>query len=473
MAASPEYTVHWERLPPQIPPEADLTRSDGPTAAAISGSLGAMATMPTAPVAGSTTFGSSILPPTDGLGWTEATRSTSLAYTAHWERLPPEISPEAAMPLRVGPTAAAISGSLGALVWRRPASTLAFPTTFGSSILPQTNGLGWAEAARLAATMASPESTARWERPLPETSLEAADGPRAGPTAAAISGSLGAMATMPAALLAISTTCGSSIPPRINGRGWAEAARCLCAATQVTAASPVCMARWVYLPPVTSPEADIWLRVGPTAAAISGSLGALATMPTAIVAFETIFGSSILPLARTANGPGWAEAARTTRLPECTVRRERLPPETSPEAELAQSVGPTAAAISGSLEEKATTPAELPDRSTTFGSSILPPTNGSGWAEAARLASLTASSECTARWERAPPETYPEADIAQSVGPITAAISGSLGAVATMPTTIRAISTTCGSISLLLHPRRRRLRSRPYPRRIPPFMESL
>ncbi len=64
-------------------------------------------------------------------------------------------------------------------------------TTFGSSILPQTNGHGWAEAARSSAMVASPECTARWVFLPQETSPQAASGLRVGPTGVAISGSLG------------------------------------------------------------------------------------------------------------------------------------------------------------------------------------------------------------------------------------------------------------------------------------------
>ena len=80
---------------------------------------------------------------------------------------------------------------------------------------------------------------------------------------------LAARAKLLISSMAISTTYGSSILPRTNGPGWAEAARC-----SNLVASPACTARWACLLPGTSPEAAIWLRAGPTAAAISGSLGA-------------------------------------------------------------------------------------------------------------------------------------------------------------------------------------------------------
>ena len=166
--------------------------------------------------------------------------------------------------LRPGPTAAAISGSLGAMVWM-PTALGAFSTTCGRSTLQRTNGPGWVETARSAATdMARTECTAHWGYLLPGTFPEAAIALRPGPTAAAISGSLGALASMTAPVLVISMTFGSSILPRTNGPGWAEIARPTC---------PECTARWEYPLPETFPEAAISLRTGPIAAAISGSLG--------------------------------------------------------------------------------------------------------------------------------------------------------------------------------------------------------
>ncbi len=131
-------------------------------------------------------------------------------------------------------------------------------------------------------TAASLECTARWVFLPPETLLETAAALRPGPTAAAISGSLGDMANdiNLSDNGGISTTYGNSILRLTNGRGWAEAARSV-----AMEASPACMARWERLLPETSPEAAMALRAGPTAAAISGSLAAMATMPTAIVGY--------------------------------------------------------------------------------------------------------------------------------------------------------------------------------------------
>src|ERR1700722_13600036 len=119
--------------------------------------------------------------------------------------------------------------------------------------------------------MASRECTARWERLLPEMSPEPVIRLQAGPIAAAICGSLGAMASMSAAIRAGSTTFGSSILPRSYGPGWAEAARYH---RDQTMASRECTVRWERLLPEISPAPVIWLQAGSIAAAISGSLEA-------------------------------------------------------------------------------------------------------------------------------------------------------------------------------------------------------
>ena len=143
-------------------------------------------------------------PQRNGPGWAEAARSKSALQahflyvaerTVHWERPLSGTSPEAAMELRLGPTAAAISGFMAARAPSRFMTTRATPwaymlsgsMTFGSSILTRTNGPGWAEAA---VNMTRPERTARWACLLPETSPEAARELQVGPIAAAISGFL-------------------------------------------------------------------------------------------------------------------------------------------------------------------------------------------------------------------------------------------------------------------------------------------
>jgi hypothetical protein len=166
---------------------------------------------------------------------------------------------------------------------------------------------------------------------------------RAGPTAAAISGSLGAKGSMPTAIWAISTTFGSSILPRTNGRGWAEAAR---SRTRMVA-SPECTARWERLPPETSPEAVPALRAGPTAAAISGSLGAIGYDANG----NSGYLNDLWEFNPSTNEWAWMGGSSTVpavaACPECTARWERLPPETSPEAaisSIARRAGPIAAA---------------------------------------------------------------------------------------------------------------------------------
>src|ERR1035441_1503234 len=125
---------------------------------------------------------------------------------------------------------------------------------------------------------------------------------RAGSIIVEISGSLGARAELPTELSAILTTLGSSIHPQTNGHGWEEAARQpVTQDHRAAAASPGFTARWLLLLLKTSPEVVGELRTGPTAAAVYGSLRALATMPTEMLATSTTFGSSIL---RRMNGPG-------------------------------------------------------------------------------------------------------------------------------------------------------------------------
>ena len=125
---------------------------------------------------------------------------------------------------------------------------------------------------------------------------------QAGPTAAAISGSLAAMASMPTAIWAISTTCGSSIlrSAQANGPGWAEAARVpndhggqpgVYGTLGTPAAGNIPGGR-LDAASWTDDNGNLWL------------FGGSASMPTAIAALSTTFGSSILRLAHMANGLG-------------------------------------------------------------------------------------------------------------------------------------------------------------------------
>jgi hypothetical protein len=206
MAASLECTARWVRLLLGTLPEDATPPSVGPIAAAISGSLGAGRTMPTALPANSTTSGSSILPSTNGHGSAEAARlvpmMASPESTARWVHPLRETLPAASMPLPVGPMPAGISGSLGDRA-SMPTTIMSNSTAFGSSILPQANGHGWAEAAPSAAMVSSPVCTAHWVRRLPVTFPETAAKLQTGPPAATISGSLEEMATMPAEMAAI------------------------------------------------------------------------------------------------------------------------------------------------------------------------------------------------------------------------------------------------------------------------------
>jgi hypothetical protein len=164
--------------------------------------------------------------PNEGHGWGETARSLVIAlqanwdrtaagqeYMARWESQPPETLQAPAAALRAGQTAAAISGSLEE---RGPMATapMAPSMTFGSSTRPRTIGLGRVAAARCQHNLAAGRgSTALWEQLLRETCREVDPVPRPGLTAAGVCGSLGALASMPAARAATSTISGSSSPP--------------------------------------------------------------------------------------------------------------------------------------------------------------------------------------------------------------------------------------------------------------------
>ena len=383
----------------------------GPTAAAISGSLEARASIPPAISATSTTFGSSILPRSEWawMGGSSAIGSDCpnfikrtyvalLVCTARWERLPPEISQEAAISLQAGPISSGHLWLFGGLATMT--EILAISTTFGSSILPRRNGHGWAEAALPALTKASPECTARWEaccwkhpwKPQWRFGLDRQQRP-------------------PLALwgrrLRRQRTRGQSQRPlgvqsfhermgvdrrKQHGRKHLRPIRILWANRSVRHVGNACRRKRPWRP-IRSCELDR------SAAVTSGSLGASVSTPMPIMPISTTFGSSIHPQM---NGLGGAEAAlpaAITASTECTARWGRLLPGTLPDAAGKLRAGPTAAAISGSLVAMAAMPRELLANSTTFGSSILPRTNGRGWAEAVRYPAVAkASPECTAHW---------------------------------------------------------------------------
>ena len=139
---------------------------------------------------------------------------------------------------------------------------------------------------------------------------------------------------------------------------------------------------------------------------------------------------------------------------ECTVRWGRRPRETSQEGATARQAGSTEAAIFGFLGALPLMLAEHPPTiPTIFGNSILPRTNGHGWAEAAvwtaspRWTGRNARRECMARWERLPQAIFREAVTAQRSGPIPPAIYGSLAAAESIQSAILAVSTISGNIS--------------------------
>ena len=121
-----------------------ICRQFEPTAREISGSLVVLDSTRLLDMAISTTYGSTVLPPTYGLGWAEATTAMALpvllpGYLAHWVHQPLETYRRVAMGLLVGPTQRGTYGSLEA------ATTLAvkiISTTSGSSTLRPTNGHG-------------------------------------------------------------------------------------------------------------------------------------------------------------------------------------------------------------------------------------------------------------------------------------------------------------------------------------------
>jgi Chitobiase/beta-hexosaminidase C-terminal domain len=160
-----------------------------------------------------------------------------------------KISPEAAREPRAGLIAAAISGSSEAMATMSTAS-LASSTTSGFLTLLQTNGHGWAEAARrhsrLSALTGSPVSTERWAFLLLETSPEAYIAQLAGPIAAAISGYLGGNAKMSLEIMCNSTISGNSVPPQNNGRGWAEATWSLSSRATRLESTGHCASRWKH-----------------------------------------------------------------------------------------------------------------------------------------------------------------------------------------------------------------------------------
>jgi len=162
----------------------------------------------------------------------------------------------------------------------------------------------------------------------------------------------------------------------------------------------------------------------------------------------------------------WMGGSSTNyRLPECTVRRERLPPETSRRpnwrSQLDRQQRPSLALWRRRLRRQrnfriAQRPLGVQSFHQRMGLDGGSSTVGVFDGQLGVYGTLG-----TRATGNVPGGRYSAVSWTDNGGNLWL-----FGAVATMPTTIRAISTTCGSISLLLHPRRRRLRSRPYPRRI-------
>src|ERR1700677_2792966 len=123
-------------------------------------------------------------------------------------------------------------------------------------------------------------------------------------------------------------------------------------------------------------------------------------------------------------------------LQEFMDNKEYPPPETLPAAARRRSVGRTRTVISGSLGTPAWIQPGGPASSTTFGSSLLPPTNGRGWMAAlhflrvAKYRTPVSRAPCPASMEpirRLQRETLPEAARTKSHGPTRMATFGSLG----------------------------------------------
>src|SRR6266403_765185 len=130
---SQAYTAHWVRPLRKTCQETARLQSVGPTARAISGYLAATAQIRLAGMALSTTFGSTIRPPTNGHGWAETARSPAQIVTrpvsmAAWVRQPLGTFPVLEGMRSVGPTAMEIFGSSGGLALIRPVH-MTFSTT--------------------------------------------------------------------------------------------------------------------------------------------------------------------------------------------------------------------------------------------------------------------------------------------------------------------------------------------------------
>jgi len=323
----------------------------------------------------------------------------------------------------VGPTAAGISGSLGLDV---RCNSIAGELNDLWEFNPSINEWAWNRRKQhggphdgqsgIYGTLGTPAAgnTPVASMPLP-----------VGPMPAALSGSLEDRATMPTTILPNSTAFGSSILPRANGHGWRKqnGRQQWCpAGVYGTLGTPATG---------NIPETAATLQTGPTAAAISGSLEEMATMPAEMRLPQR-------PLGVQSCSDEWAWMSGSSTVGDNGSQSGvygtlgTLAAGNTPEAAVALQTGPTATAISGSLGAMAPMPSAMSATSAMCGSSIPPRMIGRGWAEAALSAAMADSPECTALWVHRLLATFLVAAMPPTVGQMAAAISGSLGAMATM-----------------------------------------
>ena len=355
--------------------------------------------------------------------------------TARWERPLPETSPEAAVPPSSWTDTSGnlwLFGGVGMMRQRRLLWS-AISTTFGSSILPPTNGPGWAEAARIRSTGGQPASTARWERLPPETSPEAASAPHLDRQQRQSLALWGLVATMPTAMHGYLNDLWE-FNPSTNEWTWMGGSSTI---RHANSASPECTARWERLLPETSPEAamraaswtdsngNLWLFGGYGFDANGNRW--LSQRPLGVQSFHERMGMDGRKQHVASSGqPGVYGTLGTPAAGNIPGGRYGAASWTDSSGNLW---------LFGGAGYRCQW--QLVAISTTFGSSILPPSEWAWMGGSSTIDAATAASpESTARWVRLPPETSPEAAMALRTGPTATAISGSLGAMATMPTGI-------------------------------------
>src|ERR1035441_1591773 len=102
---------------------------------------------------------------------------------------------------------------------------MACPILYGNTIHPSANGHGWKEAALSAPHGCSQAYTGTWGFPLRETFPGAGGKVQPGRTRAVTYGCSAGRVSTPKAIRDFSTSFGGSIPPLMNGHGWAATAR--------------------------------------------------------------------------------------------------------------------------------------------------------------------------------------------------------------------------------------------------------